>query len=454
MKIVIEGAGEVGSHLAKMLRAEANDVTVIDDDEARIAALSSYADVETVLGHPSSLPVLRDAGAGKADLFIAVYPFATQEVNIVGALLAKRLGAAKVIARINDEDYMTAENRLLFKELGIELMFYPEKSAADEIVAFLKHNSTAETMDFARGRLQIAVFKLTGDSPVLDLKLSEFIKDIPAEELRQFRVIAISRDEQTVIPKLETKFLYGDLVFTISTREGVPSLYRHFGKTNISISKVFILGGGPIAEILAKSLDRSGMTVKLVDGDKNRCIELSERLPDSIRIVTGDGRNSDFLFDEGIQDYDAFIALTGNDESNVLSCVVAKKFGVSRTIAEVENIEYIHIAEEMGVDSVINKKLVTAGRIFKFTLSGKARFVRYMTGTNAEVIEYTVAPGSRITKGPIKDIDFPRNAIIGGVVRGNESFIAVGDTVIEPYDRVAIFALPETIREIDRFFRG
>ena len=454
MKIVIEGAGEVGSHLAKMLRAEANDVTVIDDDEARIAALSSYADVETVLGHPSSLPVLRDAGAGKADLFIAVYPFATQEVNIVGALLAKRLGAAKVIARINDEDYLTAENRLLFKELGIELMFYPEKSAADEIVAFLKHNSTAETMDFARGRLQIAVFKLTGDSPVLDLKLSEFIKDIPAEELRQFRVIAISRDEQTVIPKLETKFLYGDLVFTISTREGVPSLYRHFGKTNISISKVFILGGGPIAEILAKSLDRSGMTVKLVDGDKNRCIELSERLPDSIRIVTGDGRNSDFLFDEGIQDYDAFIALTGNDESNVLSCVVAKKFGVSRTIAEVENIEYIHIAEEMGVDSVINKKLVTAGRIFKFTLSGKARFVRYMTGTNAEVIEYTVAPGSRITKGPIKDIDFPRNAIIGGVVRGNESFIAVGDTVIEPYDRVAIFALPETIREIDRFFRG
>ena len=454
MKIVIEGAGEVGSHLAKMLRAEANDVTVIDDDEARIAALSSYADVETVLGHPSSLPVLRDAGAGKADLFIAVYPFATQEVNIVGALLAKRLGAAKVIARINDEDYLTAENRLLFKELGIELMFYPEKSAADEIVAFLKHNSTAETMDFARGRLQIAVFKLTGDSPVLDLKLSEFIKDIPAEELRQFRVIAISRDEQTVIPKLETKFLYGDLVFTISTREGVPALYRHFGKTNISISKVFILGGGPIAEILAKSLDRSGMTVKLVDGDKNRCIELSERLPDSIRIVTGDGRNSDFLFDEGIQDYDAFIALTGNDESNVLSCVVAKKFGVSRTIAEVENIEYIHIAEEMGVDSVINKKLVTAGRIFKFTLSGKARFVRYMTGTNAEVIEYTVAPGSRITKGPIKDIDFPRNAIIGGVVRGNESFIAVGDTVIEPYDRVAIFALPETIREIDRFFRG
>ena len=453
MKIVIEGAGEVGSHLAKMLRAESNEVTVIDDDAQRIAALTSYADVETVLGNPSSIQVLRDAGVAQADLFIAVYPFATQEVNIVGALLAKQVGAAKVIARINDEDYLNAENRLLFKELGIELMFYPEKSAADEIVAFLKHNSTAETMDFARGRLQIAVFKLTEDSPILDLKLLEFIKDSTQEELRQFRVIAISRDEQTIIPRLDTKFLYGDLVFTITTREGVPALYRHFGKTNISITKVFILGGGPIGEMLAKSLDRTGVQVKLVEGDRNRCIELSEKLPDTIHIVNGDGRNSDFLYEEGIQDYDAFVALTGNDESNVLSCVVAKKFGVSRTIAEVENIEYIHIAEEMGVDNVINKKLITAGRIFKFTLSGKARLVRYMTGTNAEVIEYTVAPGSAITAGPIKDIDFPRNAIIGGVIRGSEARIAVGDTIIEPYDRVAIFALPETIREIDKFFK-
>ena len=205
--------------------------------------------------------------------------------------------------------------------------------------------------------------------------------------------------------------------------------------------------------MLARSLSRIGLKVKLVEGDKDRCIELSEKLPETVRIVHGDGRNSDFLYEEGIQEYDSFIALTGNDESNVLSCVVAKKFGVPRTIAEVENIEYIHIAEEMGVDNVINKKLITAGRIFKFTLSGKARSVRYMTGTNAEVIEYTVAPGSAITTAPLKEMDFPRNAIIGGVIRGSEAFIAVGDTVIQPYDRVAIFALPETIQDIDKFFK-
>ena len=453
MKIVIEGAGEVGSHLANMLKSEANDVTVIDDNQQRIDALRAYTDVETVVGNPSSISVLREANVGDADLFIAVYPFAAQEINIVGALLAKRLGTRKVIARISDEDYLSSENKLLFKEMGIELLFYPERSAADEIIDFLKHNSTAETMEFARGKLQIAVYKINEDSAMLDLKLAEFIKPIDPETLKQFRIIAITREDKTIIPKLGTKFQYGDLVFVISKRDTVGTLNALFGKSNINIGSAMIIGGNATAAMLARSLDRSGVRVKLVERDRERCIELSEKLPSSVEVVIGDGRNSDFLFEEGIQGYDAFIALTSSDESNVLSCVVAKKFGVARTVAEVENMEYIKLAEEMGVDNVINKKLLTAGRIFRLTLSGKARFVHYMTGTNAEVIEYTVVPGSAITKGPIKDIDFPENAIIGGVIRRNEAIIAVGDTVIEAYDRVAVFALPQSIREIDKFFR-
>ncbi len=453
MKIVIEGAGEVGSHLANMLKSEANDVTVIDDNQQRIDALRAYTDVETVVGNPSSISVLREANVGDADLFIAVYPFAAQEINIVGALLAKRLGTRKVIARISDEDYLSSENKLLFKEMGIELLFYPERSAADEIIDFLKHNSTAETMEFARGKLQIAVYKINEDSAMLDLKLAEFIKPIDPETLKQFRIIAITREDKTIIPKLGTKFQYGDLVFVVSKRDAVGTLNALFGKSNINIGSAMIIGGNATAAMLARSLDRSGVRVKLVERDRERCIELSEKLPSSVEVVIGDGRNSDFLFEEGIQGYDAFIALTSSDESNVLSCVVAKKFGVARTVAEVENMEYIKLAEEMGVDNVINKKLLTAGRIFRLTLSGKARFVHYMTGTNAEVIEYTVVPGSAITKGPIKDIDFPDNAIIGGVIRRNEAIIAVGDTVIEAYDRVAVFALPQSIREIDKFFR-
>ncbi len=453
MRIVIEGAGEVGSHLAKMLKNEGNDVTVIDSDAERLTQLNYICNAETVCGNPSSIKVLREAEVDKADLYIAVYPRIAQEVNIVGALLAKKLGAAKVIARINDEDYLSPENKLLFKELGIELLFYPEKTAADEIVDFLKHNSTAETMDFARGKLQIAVFKLDENSPILDLKLSEFIKDVAPEELKEFRVIAISREGKTIIPKLNTKFNFGDLVFIISKREGVEIIHRLFGKSNINIRSALILGGSRIAEMLATQLVTLGVKVKIIEKDKERGIELSGNLPDEVMVSHGDGRNSDFLYEEGIQDYDAFIALTSSDESNVLSCVVAKKFGVARTVAEIENIEYIRIAEEMGIDNIINKKLITAGHIFRLTLSGKARFVRYMAGTNTEIMEYTVKPGSAITKAPIKDLEFPENAIIGGVIRSSEAIIAVGDTQIEAYDRVAIFALPESIKELDKFFK-
>ena len=454
MKIVIEGAGEIGSHLAKMLRAESNDVTVIDNDQRRLSALNAYADVETVSGNPSSISTLRAAGVAKADLFIAVYPYTTQEVNIVSALLAKRLGARKVIARVNDEDCLAAENRLLFKELGIELMFYPEKSAADEIVQSLRQVSAMESMDFARGKLQISVFRLDEDSPMVDQRLQQFVETMTPEETTLFRIIAISRDEQTIIPKFDTKFQFGDLVFTVSKREGMASLVKLFGKAEKPVDRVMILGGTPIGEMVARQLSSQFSAVKLIEKDKDRSLALTERLPDSVLVVNGDGSDSDFLFEEGIRDYDAFIALTESDESNILSCVVARKFGVSRTVAEVENIEYIRLAEEMGVDTVINKKLITAGKIFKFTLSGKARFVKYLSGSNAEILEYTVAPGSAITKAPLKDLNFPRNAIIAGVIRGSDSFIAVGDTRIEDYDRVAIFALPQTIKDIDKFFKS
>lgn len=453
MKIVIQGAGAVGSHLAKMLREEGNEITVVDNDNTRLSNLEAVTDIQAIHGNPSSIQVLREAGVDKADLFIAVYPASSQEMNIIGALLAKHLGAAKVLARINDEGYLTAENKLLFKEMGIELMFYPEKIAADEIVDQLKHATFSETMDFAHGRLQIAVFKLDEDSPLLDIKLIDFTQKLPREESEQFRIIAVSRGDETIIPKLDTVFQFGDLVFTIAKREGVELLIKYFGKKNITVGKVMIVGGGPITEMVAKSLYKEHISVKIIEMDRARAEELAEALPDEVITVIGDGRNSEFLYEEGIADCDAFVALTGEDETNILSCVVAKKLGVPRTVAEVENFEYTRLAEGMGVDSVINKKLITASRIFKFTLSGRARFVKYMSGTNAEVIEYTVSPGAAITKKPLKDLDFPKNAIIGGVIRGSEAYIAVGGTQIEAYDRVAVFAMPEALREIDKFFR-
>ena len=247
---------------------------------------------------------------------------------------------------------------------------------------------------------------------------------------------------------------YADFIEDALAGEPVFAPMMDFlGKTNVEIRNVMILGASAVGEMVANGICRQVETVKVIDSDRRRCMELSENTDDNVLVVNGDGRNSDFLQEENIRDFDAFVAVTGNDEANILACVVAKKFGVGKTVAEVENIEYIRLAEEMGVDTVINKKLITAAKIFKMTLSNKVRFVKYMSGTDAEILEYIVAPDSLITRKPLKDTDFPKEAIIGGIIRGNESLIAVGDTLIEPYDRVVVFALPKAVKEVDRMFR-
>lgn len=452
MRIVIAGAGEVGSHLAKMLSNESNDITVIDNDQSRLDSLSAIADIVTVNGKPSEIGVLRKAGVTEADLFIAVNPSESQDVNIVSAILAKKLGSRKVTARVNTEEYLSFENKNIFTEMGIDLLFYPEKIAANEIVDLLQHNASTDSMDFARGRVQMSVFKVEDDSPLLDMNVLDLSRHATSDDL-QFRVVAISRNNSTIIPKVDTKFKYHDLVYIISKREGTQMLMKLIGTVNLEVDKVMILGGSHTAEMVARQIIGKADVIKIIDNSKERCLELSESLGDKVAVINADGRNSDVLVEEDIRNFDAFVALTGSSEANILACVAAKKLGIPRTIAEVENIEYIRLAEGMGVDAVINKKLITAGRIFKFTLSDKVRFIKYMNGTNAEVLEYIVVKDAKITSGRLMDLDFPKNAIVGGVIRGNNSFIAVGSTQIQEYDRVVVFALPEAVREVDRFFK-
>ena len=452
MKILIAGAGEVGSHLARLLSNESNEITVIDSDNERLESLKTSADIITIDGNPSDINILMKAGADKADLFIAVYPSESQDVNIVSAILAKKLGSKKATARIDNEEYLSYEYKYMFTELGIDLMFYPEKIAANEIEGLLKRTASSDSLEFARGKLHMSVFKLEEDSPLIGMNMVEF-SQMAAEEGLKFRVVAISRKNDTIIPRFDTRFKFNDLVFIISKREGMDLLLKYIGKHNFEINNLMILGGSPIGEILAKQLANQLDTIKLIEKDKEKCMELSETLPDNVIVVNGDGRNSDMLLEESIRDYDAFVAVTDSTETNILACVAAKGFGVQRTIAEVENLEYIKLAERMGVDAIVNKKLITASRIFKFTLSDKVRFVKYMSGTNAEILEYIVGPDTAITKKPLKEMNFPRNAIIGGFIRGSESFIAVGDSVIEAYDRVAVFALPDAVKEVDKFFK-
>ena len=281
MKIIIEGAGQTGSHLAKMLSVESNEITVIDSDAGRIRQLASQADIVTLQGPPSTIGLLKEAGCAGADLFIAVNPSMDQSVNIVSALLAKKLGTKRVIARIDDQAYLSPENKLLFKDMGLDMMFFPEKSASDEIVDMLRSNSSADTLDFARGKLQLTVFKLDDDSPLLDMNVAEFahaVKKIQADG--DFRIVAISRGGQTIIPKFDTGFKYHDFLYIIARRDAMPALMKFLGKDKIDIRRVMILGGSEIGHMVAEKLAAQKLDdIKLIDINREHCRYLSEVLP-------------------------------------------------------------------------------------------------------------------------------------------------------------------------------
>ena len=447
MRIIVAGAGEIGSHLAKMLSMEYHEITVISPDEESLERISGESDIITVEGNSSSIETLIKAGVRNADLFIAVNPDSEQDINIVSSILAKKLGAKKVTARINNEEYQKNENRILFTDLGIDSLFYPEKIAATEIVNLLKQNTASEFMNYSHGKLQLIVYKLVECSPMVDRTVAE----LRERTQNLFRSVAISRDNKTIIPKSATRFKVGDVVYLVSKKEGMEQALSLSGKSKVSVRNLMILGGGRIGEMVARAMEKQVENIRLIDINPEKCAHLSEVL-DKTLVINGDGRNSDLLLEEGLKDMEAFIAVTSSSETNILSCVVAKRMGISKVIAEVENFEYIKLAEEMGVDSVINKKLITAGKIFRFTLSNKVRSIKVLNGTDAVVLEFIVNTNSKITTGKLKDLHFPEEAIIGGFVRGNESFIADSESTIRPYDQVVVFANPEAVDKVDKFF--
>lgn len=447
MKIIVAGAGSVGSHLAKMLSAERHEITVIDADENRLKRIAGEADVITCQGSPSSMSTQMAAGVKNADLFIAVSPEQDQDVNILAAMIAKKLGAGKVTARINNEEYQQAENKLIFTELGIDSLFYPERIAADEILKLLSQNTMSDFMDYSHGKLQLIVFKIIQGASLVDMT----IEDLRMKSGTMFRIVAITRDGKTIIPVSSTTIKINDQVYIISRKEGVDEAISYSGKDRLTIRNLMILGGSPIGQMVAQKFENTAETIKIIDKSQEKCERLSCKLKKTL-IINGDGRNSDILLDEGIRDMDAFVAVTDSSETNILSSVVAKKMGVPKVIAEVENFEYMELAANMGVDSVINKKIITASRIFRFTTSSKVRSIKVLNGTSAEVLEFIVNPSSIITTAKLRDIDFPRNAIIGGVIRGNETFMVDGDTKINPYDQVVVFAYPEASEPVSKLF--
>ncbi|CDN31202.1 Trk system potassium uptake protein TrkA [Mucinivorans hirudinis] len=445
MKIVVAGAGEVGSHLAKMLSAAGHDVTAMDWEEQMLEKVAESSDIITIEGDITSFETLKRAEVSRCDLFMAVS--FEENTNILSAVLAKQLGARKVICRIDNDEYLMPGNKEVFINMGIDYLFYPEKVAAQEVVTLLGHTSTTEYIDFSGGKLIVVAFKLESSSPLVGKTLEEVTID---RDQLEYRTIAISRESRTIIPTATDFFKEGDMIYVISEKKSNEELMKLMGKSDIPIRNIMIMGGSRIARRIARMM-QNDVNIKIIDYKADKAYKLAEEL-DKTLVIHEDGRKTEAMIEEGLQQMDAYIALTGRSETNILAAMVAKKLGVKKVIAEVENLNYIGLAESVGIDTIINKKLITASSIYGFTMSTDVQAIKCLNGCDAEVLEFIVKADSPVTKGKIKHINFPRGAVIGGVVRGDKSFIALGSTELRAYDRVVVFALPEAIRKVGKFF--
>ncbi len=446
MRIIVAGAGEVGTHLAKMLSNEKHEVVVIDTNSEKTGYIEHNYDLLTVIGSATSFEVLREAGIKKCNLFIAVAPL--EDTNITAALLAKRLGAKKTIARIDSSEFLSPHNKEHFSSMGIDYLIYPERIVSKEIITLLNKTSTTDFVDYAGGKLSMYVIKLEDNAPVISKSLIEIAKKNTRLE---YRAVAITRNGVTLIPRGCDQFLPNDLVYVITSPAGVNDIMKYSGKEDIRVRNMMILGGSRTGIRTAMDFEHS-CNIKLIEIDKEKCRLITGYVDDTL-VIQGDGRDLDLLKEAGIGSMDAFIAVTGSSETNILSSLMAKKLGVRKVICEVENFDYISLAENMGIDTIINKKVSTASRIFRYTMDDEVSSIKCLTGTDAEILEYVAKPGSIITKKAVKNLHLPGEAVIGGVIRGRSSFIVHGNTQVKPGDTVIVFALPSAIYKIGRYFK-
>lgn len=445
MNIIIAGDGEVGFHLAKMLSGENHNITIVDPHQELLKMIETHTDLMTITGDSTSISVLEQANVRRADLLISVVH--DEKVNIITCILGKKLGAKRTIARINNTEYLTAENRELMRSLGIDSMVCPERIASKELVKLLNQTAATEIFDFSEGRLSLFLIKLDEKALVLNQSLNQIAAEHPK---LNFRAVAIHRNNKTIIPKGSDVFKIGDLAYVITRPDGIDALLKLGGKQKQEIRNVMIVGGGRIGRKTARRIERD-MNVKLIEMDKERCLSLIDQLEHTL-IINADARDIELLEDEGIRNMDAFIAVTNDSETNILTCLLAQRFGVKRVIPLIENIDYIDISQSIGINTIINKKLITASYIVRFTMDAEVTSIKCLSGIDAEVLEFVVKPGAYVTRRPINRIDIPKGSIIGGIVRGMQSFIAVGDFQIQEGDKVVIFALPEAISKVQDLF--
>ncbi len=448
MKIIIAGAGEVGFHLAKLLSYESQDITLIDNDKVSLAYADSHLDIRVLRGDATSVAVLRDARVENSDLVIGVT--SSETTNITLCLLAKQLGSKRTIARISNTEFIDNKDIIKFSELGIDELISPEQLAAAEIQMLLSKSAFNDTYEFEDGKLILVGVSLIKSAPFVGKMVKEAANVF--SELH-FMPIALQRSgtQFTVIPRGDTVFKEGDQVYFITVKQGVDELYKLTGKKKEDIKNVMILGGSKVGFKAARDLCAKKFNVKLIEQNKEKAFDLADELPNAL-VINGDGRNVELLEEESLESMDAFIAVTGNSETNIMSCLVAKSKNIKKTIALVENMDYFQLSHSIGIDTLINKKLLAANNIFRYVRRGEVVALMRLNNLNAEILEFVVKPGSRVSGRIVRELDFPKSATIGGVVRNGEGIIALGGFKILEGDRVVVCCLPEVIPAIERFF--
>lgn len=445
MKIIIAGAGAVGTHLAKLLSGERQDIILMDEDEERLARMDSNFDLMTVCASPTSISALKDAGVSGTDLFIGVMP--DESRNMTACMLATNLGAKKTVARIDNYEYLLPKNREFFSKLGVDSLIYPEMLAAKEIVDALKMSWIRQWWEFAGGALVLIGTKMRNTAEILDVPL----KDLGSRD-DPYHIVAIKRGNYTIIPRGDDVVKENDIVYFTTTKKHIPYIRKISGKESYAdVRNVIIMGGSRIA-IRASQYIPDYMQVKIIEMDLNRCHRLTELVDDRIMVIHGDGRDMSLLMEEGIRTTEAFVALTGNSETNILACLAAKRMGVTKAIAEVENIDYIHMAESLDIGTVINKKKIAASHIYQMMLDADVANVKCLTFSDADVAEFVVKEGSKITKKPIREMGLPKGITIGGMIRKGEGMLVNGNTQIQTGDHVMVFCLNEMIKKAETFF--
>jgi trk system potassium uptake protein TrkA len=447
MRIIIAGDGEVGLYLAQELSKEDHHITMIVPTEDLVKSIENQTDVLATVGDSTLISVLRRANVKKADLLIS--GLHEERINLLTAALGKKIGAAKTIARINTLEYLSDDNRKLFEEMGIDHLVCPEEIAASEIVDLLRQTAATETFAFSEGKLTLFLLRLEKGAPVLDKTLDQIAREFVH---LNFRAVAIHRNRTTIIPTGNDRFLENDLAYVITKPEGIDDLLKLGGKKQIHIRNLMIVGGGRVGRTVTRRLEPN-LNIKIIEKDREKAIHLANTLENAL-VIHGDARDIHLLESEDITGMDAFVALTNNSETNILSCLHAKKFGVPRTIALVENIDYIDISQNIGIDTIVCKKLSTASNIIRFTMNSEVTSIKCLSGIDAEALELVAKPHSPVTKSPIRKLKWPKGSIVGGIVRGQESFIAVGDFQIQEGDKVVMFALPEAVHYIDDMFHA